>query len=129
MKKIFSILMLTAILFATLLPVLAVAEETAATADVTIPTEPFSWEYLATIVGAAAFTLLVAQFLKFPLDKVWKIPTRIVVYVIALAVMVIATAFTTGLTAQAFLLACANAFIAALTAMGAYEVTFAKLDK
>lgn len=131
MKKIFSILMLAVISLTFLLPVLAFAEEAAVTpaVDAAIPTEPFSWEYLATIAGAAAFTLLVAQFLKFPLDKVWKIPTRIVVYVIALAVIVIATAFTAGLTAQNFLLACANAFIAALTAMGAYEVTFAKLNK
>lgn len=131
MKKIFSILMLAVISLTFLLPVLAFAEEAAVipAVDTAIPTEPFSWEYLATIAGAAAFTLLVAQFLKFPLDKVWKIPTRIVVYVIALAVIVIATAFTAGLTAQNFLLACANAFIAALTAMGAYEVTFAKLNK
>lgn len=131
MKKIFSILMLAVILLTSLLPMLAFAEEAAVTpsVDAAIPTEPFSWEYLVTVAGAAAFTLLVAQFLKFPLDKVWKIPTRIVVYVIALAVMVIATAFTTGLTAQNFLLACSNAFIAALTAMGAYEVTFAKLNK
>lgn len=136
MKKIFSILMLSLILTATLIPALAFAEEGAVvtptvgdTAVTTVPTDPFSWEYLVTIAGAATFTLLVAQFLKFPLDKVWKIPTRIVVYVIALLVMVVATAFTTGLTMQNFLLACSNAFIAALTAMGAYEVTFAKLNK
>lgn len=133
MKKIFCLLMASLMLFASLIPVLSLAEETAilpVAEDTThIPTDPFSWEYLVTIAGAATFTLLVAQFLKFPLDKVWKIPTRIVVYVIALAVMVVATAFTTGLTMQNFLLACSNAFIAALTAMGGYEVTFAKLNK
>lgn len=133
MKKIFCLLMASLMLFASLIPVLSLAEEAAilpVAEDTThIPTDPFSWEYLVTIAGAATFTLLVAQFLKFPLDKVWKIPTRIVVYVIALAVMVVATAFTAGLTMQNFLLACSNAFIAALTAMGGYEVTFAKLNK
>lgn len=138
MKKIFCVLMLSLVLTATLIPALAFAEDTTAVVPATdeavtipaaIPTDPFSWEYLVTIAGAATFTLLVAQFLKFPLDKVWKIPTRIVVYIIALMVMVVATAFTTGLTMQNFLLACSNAFIAALTAMGGYEVTFAKLNK
>ncbi len=91
-------------------------------------TEPFTWEYLVTVAGASAFTLLVVQFLKLPLDKVWKIPTRLLVYVIALLVMMVATVFTTGLTWQNALLAFCNAFIAALTAMGTYEMTFAKKD-
>lgn len=142
MKKFFCFLMLTAVLALTLVPMLAFAEgevsaplatdanlPAAAGTPALTPTDPFSWEYLVTIAGAAAFTLLVAQFLKFPLDKVWKVPTRIVVYVIALAVMLIATAFTTGLTAQNTLLAFVNAFVAALTAMGGYEITFAKMGK
>lgn len=32
--------------------------------------EPLTWAYLATIAGAAAFTLLIVQFLKAPLDRV-----------------------------------------------------------
>lgn len=127
MKKTFCIL-LSILAIAAMLP--AVAETIIADGVTpTMPTDPFSWEYLVSIAGAATFTLLVAQFLKFPLDRIWKIPTRIVVYVIALTVMVVATAFTTGLTMQNFLLACSNAFIAALTAMGGYEVTFAKIEK
>lgn len=127
MKRNFSVLMLILCVMALVVPmtVLAEGEEIAPA----VPTEPFSWEYLVTVTGAAAFTLLVAQFLKFPLDKVWKIPTRVLVYIIALMVMLIATAFTTGLTPQGVMLACANAFIAALTAMGAYEMTFVKLNK
>lgn len=127
MKKMLFILMLALCCIVTVAPLTALAEGEAITA--TVPTEPFSWEYLVTVTGAAAFTLLVAQFLKFPLDKVWKIPTRILVYFIALAVMLVATAFTTGLNPQGVMLACSNAFIAALAAMGAYEVTFAKLNK
>lgn len=134
MKKLLSLvlLLLAVTLFA--FPVSALAEDTAdATTGITAseagtPAEPFTWQYLASIAGAAAFTLLVVQFLKAPLDKVWKIPTRVFAYIIALLTMLVATAFTTGLDIQTALLAVVNAFIAALTAYGAYEVTFAKLD-
>lgn len=108
-------------LFLLAMPVLAMAEETA-------PVEPYTWEYLGTIAGAAAFTLLVVQFFKVPLDKVWKIPTRVLVYIIALVTMLVATIFTDGLTIEKGILAAVNALLAALTAMGAYEVTFAKLE-
>ncbi len=91
--------------------------------------EPLTWTYLATIAGAATFTLLIVQFFKAPLDKIWKIPTRVFAYVIALAVMLVATAFTTGLATDNALLVAANAFLAAMSAYGAYEVTFAKGSK
>ena len=134
MKKLLSLvlLLLAVTLFA--FPVSALAEDTAdATTGITAseagtPAEPFTWQDLASIAGAAAFTLLVVQFLKAPLDKIWKIPTRVFAYIIALLTMLVATAFTTGLDIQTALLAVVNAFIAALTAYGAYEVTFAKLD-
>lgn len=115
MKKLVLILL---VLFC--LPVMALAE--------TISTEPYTWQSLATIAGAAAFTLLVVEFFKAPLDKIWKIPTRVVVYVISLTVMLVANAFTVGLTLENGILAAVNALIAALTAMGAYEVTFAKVE-
>lgn len=92
------------------------------------PIEPWTWAYLATIAGATAATLLIAQFLKVPLDVVWKIPTRLFVYAISLVIMTIATAFTSGLTVNNFLLAVLNAFIVAFAAYGSYEVTFAKRD-
>lgn len=102
-----------------------------ASAETVLPTanEPMTWAYLGTIAGAAAFTLLVVQFTKAPLDKVWKIPTRVFAYMISLATMLVATAFTTGLTVDTALLTVCNAFLAALTAYGAYELTFAKVDK
>ena len=86
--------------------------------------EPFTWAYLATIAGATAFTLLVVQFLKAPLDKVWKIPTRLFVYLVALVTMLLATAFTGGLNAQNTLLAAVNAVVVSMAAFGAYEITF-----
>ena len=99
-----------------------------ALAEGELPTEPFTWQYIATIAGATAATLLIVQLLKLPLDKVWKIPTRIIVYVIALIIMLVATGFTVGLTASNAGLAAINAVIVALAAMGAYEMTFRQLD-
>ena len=119
MKKIFWCLML---LLALLLPVAALAEGE-------LPTDPFTWAQLATIAGATLATLLVVQLLKLPIDKVWKIPTRIVAYVIALIVMLLATHFTVGITWNNGILAAVNAVIVALAAMGSYEITFAKLGK
>ena len=94
-----------------------------------IPTDPFDWTQLATIAGATLATLLIVQLLKFPLDKVWKIPTRVIVYVIALIIMTAATYFTGGLSWSSFALSAVNAVIVALAAMGSYELTFRKLDE
>ncbi|MEG0324851.1 MAG: hypothetical protein RR619_12700, partial [Raoultibacter sp.] len=89
----------------------------------------YTWAYLATLAGATAATLLIVQFLKVPLDKVWRIPTRMFVYIVALIILLVATAFTEGLTLQNTPLAAVNAFLVALTAYGAYDVTFSKLKK
>ena len=126
MKKHFGIMLVVLTLALAVLPFVAMAE-----GNITQEPpagEPFTWQYLASIAGAAAFTLLVVQFFKVPLDKVWKIPTRVLAYVIALIVMLVATAFTSGLTLKTALLAAVNALIAALTAMGGYEVTFKKME-
>ena len=128
MKKIWLCLMLILALCA-MFCVAAVAEETAAGGETGLPTEPFSWEYLATIAGATLATMLIVQLLKLPLDKVWKIPTRIIVYLIALIISLLATHFTVGLTLQNGLLTAVNAVIVALAAMGGYELTIAKLEK
>lgn len=118
MKKLF-VFTLILMMF---LPVVALAEGE-------LPTEPFTWAQLATIAGATAAVLLIVQLLKLPLDKVWKIPTRIVVYIISLILLLLATMFTDGLTVQTGLLTAVNAVIVALAAMGAYEMTFRKLDE
>ena len=100
-----------------------------AMAEGELPTDPFTWEQLATIAGATLATLLIVQLLKLPVDKVWKIPTRIIAYLIAVIVMLLATHFSVGLTPDRAILAAVNAVIVALAAMGAYEVTFAKAGK
>ncbi len=140
MKRIFAMIMAFAMIFILTMPLLAIAEEAITpdvpvndVADIVEPAtdigEPLTWAYLATIAGATAATLLIVQFMKVPLDKVWKIPTRVFVYVIALMIMLVATAFTTGLTPNTALLTAVNAFVVALTAYGSYEVTFGKHDK
>lgn len=120
MKKIFTLFLF--VIGLVLLPVVALAEGGA------LPVDPFSWSQLATIAGATTATLLIVQLLKLPLDKIWKIPTRLVAYVIALIIMIVATAFTEGLTASNAGLAVINAVIVALAAMGAYEMTFRASD-
>ena len=131
MKK--NICLLAAMLICALFCGMAMAEEVApvtgeAVVTSDLPMDPFSWEQLATIAGATTATLLIVQLLKLPLDKVWKIPTRIVAYVIALIIMIVATCFTVGLTPSNAGLAAINAVIVALAAMGAYELTFRHVD-
>lgn len=131
MKKI--ICLMAALLLCVLFCGMAMAEEIAPVTEGVavsndLPAEPFTWEQLATIAGATTATLLIVQLLKLPMDKLWKIPTRIIVYVIALIIMIVAIAFTTGLTWSNAGLAAINAVIVALAAMGAYELTFKYTD-
>ena len=115
-----------------LFPALAIAEALVEVATEVvaseIPTNPVTWEQLATIGGAAMATMLIVQLLKLPLDKVWKIPTRIIVFFIAFVVLILATYFTQGLSWNTALLTVINAVIVALTAMGGYELTFKKIE-
>jgi len=124
MRKLFAVLFLALMMGLMVLP--ALAEGIGAGG---LPVEPFSWDYLATIAGATAATLLIVQLLKLPLDRVWKIPTRILVYFIALIILILATSFTTGLDWNKGILTAVNAIIVALAAMGSFEITFAKVDR
>lgn len=119
MKKLLISLLMTLLLCMLALPAMA---------EAVVP-EPMTWAYLGTIAGCAAFAVLIAQLTKMPLDKVWKIPTRLLVYAICLVTMLTANAMTAGLTVDTALLAGCNAVIAALTAYGMYELTFAKSDR
>ncbi|MEG1932673.1 MAG: hypothetical protein RSC06_15990 [Clostridia bacterium] len=80
------------------------------------------WETLATFTGAVGLTVVIVQLLKLPIDKVWKIPTRYLVYVICFAIMLAAQYFTAKVITVEILAATAiNAFVGALTAMSFYE--------
>ena len=139
MKKMLIFLVALALL---ILPIVAAAEAVGPVQETVmqenVPAEetataglksPFTWSYLATIAGATAATLLIAQFTKMPLDRVWKIPTRALVYVIAFLILLMAQLFTGGLTVDKFVLTAVNAFVVALAAYGSYELTFAKIEK
>ena len=129
MKKIIVFLLLALLMLPAMAGAEALVEVATEVVASEIPTQPVTWDQLATIGGAALATLLIVQLLKLPLDKVWKIPTRIVVFFIAFVVLILATYFTQGLSWNDALLTVINAVIVALTAMGAYELTFAKLEK
>ena len=102
----------------------AVAEVAETVPPGTLPTQPFTWAALGTIAGCTAFALLFVQLIKAPLDKVWKIPTRALVYIVCLILMLASAAFSGGMTVESAALAVVNAVIPTLAAMGAYEITF-----
>ena len=132
MKKLLAVFALVLVTLSLCLPVMALAEGVP-TADVpavqpAVPAAGYDWTALAGVAGATAFTLLVVQFIKAPLDKLWHIPTRVIVYLIAFATLLIAQVFTVGFTIDGLALTAVNAVIAGSAAMGAYELTFAKTD-
>ena len=102
-----------------LLPVGAMAQQAAAV-------QAYDWASLGTVAGASAATLMIVQMIKAPLDRLWKLPTRLVAYGVAFLLLLLAQHFSNGLTAEGVLLAAVNAVIAALSAYGSYELTFAK---
>jgi len=122
MKKLATLYVLMIALLILVIPAAALAEGE-------LPTEPFTWQYLATILGATAATVVIVQVFKLPLDKIWKVPTRVVVYVIALIILETATYFTTGLDISSAALAVFNAFLVAVAAYGTYELTFRYSDE
>jgi len=86
-----------------------------------------SWPTLATFSGAVAAVVFLVQFLKVPLDKLKKVPTRIVVYVVSFTVLLVAKLFTEPqFTVETVALCLVNAVLVALSAMSLYEQTIAE---
>jgi uncharacterized membrane protein len=130
MKKVKKILCMLTVVVMMILMMTAVAFATdSSPGDMEIPQNYMTWEFLGTMSGAVAATTLFVQFLKVPIDKVWKIPTRFIVYVIALLILLAAEYVTQGgiLFNRAALIV-VNAILVSMAAMGAYEVTFRKLE-
>lgn len=88
-----------------------------------------TWGFLGTMAGAVSATTLIVQFLKIPLDKVWRIPTRFVVYFIALILLLAVELVTSHLTLERVFLILLNGIVVAMASMGTYEVTFKKIEK
>jgi peptidoglycan/LPS O-acetylase OafA/YrhL len=122
MKKILFCLFITAVMIL-MLTTVAFADGDPPAAD-----EYLTWEFLGTMAGVVAATTLITQFCKFPLDKVWKIPTRFVVYVIALSILFAVEFFTGTVTTDGAILIILNAIIVTTAAMGTYEATFKRLE-
>ena len=117
MRRFMASILALALLVCFALPALAEAADGA---------QAYSWEMLGTMAGATAATLMIVQLIKAPLDRLWKLPTRLVAYGVAFLLLLLAQYFSNGLTAEGVLLAAVNAVIAALSAYGSYELTFAK---
>lgn len=88
----------------------------------------YSWGTLASIAGATGATLLIVQYIKAPLDRVWKIPTRLFVWAVALMCLLFSQVFSGEASASSFVLTLFNSVVVAGDAMAAYELTFAKSD-
>lgn len=141
MKKLLVLICTALLVFAVcILPVMANAEPPAmadAGEIVTTPAEAtpgelpdkFSWEYLVTTGGAAIFVFAVVQYAKAPLDNIWKIPTRLLVYILSFITLLVANYFLNhGLNIETVALSVFNALISAFGAYGMYEVWVRKKE-
>lgn len=80
--------------------------------------EFFTWEMLATLAGASVATGLVTAFVDKLFNSSGKAPTQVIAYVVALAVLLLALAFTGGLTVSSGVLCVFNALIVSSATSG-----------
>jgi hypothetical protein len=88
-----------------------------------------TWEFLGTFAGVVAAVVLIVQFLKLPVDKIWKIPTRFLVWVISLAILIAIEIFTGTLEPPRLFLLFLNSIVVTMAAIGTHESTIKKLEK
>lgn len=81
--------------------------------------EFFTWEYIATFAGAMALTGLVTQFIKGFIH----IPTQLLAYLVAVAVLYLGLFFTGGLTWPAAVLTLFNGILIATATSGTIDGT------
>ncbi len=79
-----------------------------------------TWSILGTYAGALAMVMILTQITKH-VPFIQKLPTQIWSYAVALAVLLLALAFTEGLTPESAALSLFNAAIVALGANGGFE--------
>ena len=82
--------------------------------------EFFDWSILGSFAGAATAVALLTQLTK-EIPGVVHIPTQLWSYILALVTLVLARAFTDGVSADAIVLALFNAALVSLSANGSYE--------
>ena len=86
-----------------------------------VPSTPFTWKYLVTVGGCAVFVLMFVQATKGIVDQFFHIPTVLYSYIVAVATLILATAFTDGLNPSNVILALFNGWLAAYTAARSFE--------
>ncbi len=81
------------------------------------------WGLLGTFSGAVGLTVIIVQMLKLPLDRVWRVPTRFLVYIVCFTIMLLAQVFVgeQAFTVQIVAITALNAVLGTLTAMALYE--------
>ncbi len=80
-----------------------------------------TWEYLGTFAGAVAITTILVQFFKLQADKVWKIPTRYIVYLISVIILFAYQIFNGSLELENIVLTLLNAVVVSMASMGLFD--------
>jgi uncharacterized membrane protein YqhA len=79
-----------------------------------------SIEFLGSFVGMVAVINLIVQFLKLPLDRWKKIPTRYLVWVISMGISIAYHAIVSTFTPESIFLMLLNSIVLTMAAMGSY---------
>ena len=87
--------------------------------------EYLDWNILGSFAGAASAVGLITQITK-NIPGIKKMPTQLWSYILALAVLLLAQAFTVGLTLSGVAISLFNAALVSLSANGGYEA-FSKM--
>lgn len=90
--------------------------------------EFLTWNMLSSYAGVVLAVTLITELVK-GIKLIDKIPTRLVSYIIAVALMTAAMCFTAGFTWSAFALIWVNAVVVSLAANGAYDGIAAGVKK
>lgn len=96
-----------------------------------LPTDFIDWDSLRDFSVMVGAVVVIVQLCKLSIDKVWKIPTQVIVYIISAVLALLTQAFAPtsgGLTWSTVVLALINAFFVAITAMYIYEHTIANVE-
>lgn len=91
--------------------------------------EYLTLEFLGSLAGMVAVVTLIIEFLKFQTDKVWKIPTRYLVYAISLILLFATQYLTKGIVKEDMLLIPLNSILITLASMGLYDGIVKKIEE
>ncbi len=112
MKKLILVMVVLALVLALPVALAATGEDGAL--------EFTDWATLGTLAGASAIVATIVQITKDS-ALVQKLPTQVWSYILALVVLLLANAFTTGLTGESAARCLFNAAIVSLTTNGGYS--------